>query len=141
MQAALAHAPVYEVASTGAKVTLENASLLLHAYVSRLPADQYTTLRPLYRTEQTGMHSFATRVFLPNNCPLPWADGAQQAGRKPAIAAAALQACRLLHQVRGGAGRGGWAARLAGWLAGRQFTAPAGQFAVLRPVHVSCCGD
>ena len=50
VQAALAHAPVYEVASTGARVTLENASLLLHAYVLRLPADQYTVLRPLYRT-------------------------------------------------------------------------------------------
>lgn len=24
--------------------------LLLHSYVSRLPSDQYTTLRPLYRT-------------------------------------------------------------------------------------------
>ena len=96
-QAALAAGPVYEVPSTGAKVTLENAQvrvwcvaacmpvcswrkgatrpcplahltpccpspvslsacllpgrqLLLHSYVSRLPADQYTTLRPLYRT-------------------------------------------------------------------------------------------
>ena len=56
-QAALAHAQVYEVASTGARVTLENASLLLHAYLSRLTADQYTVLRPLYRTGIAAGHA------------------------------------------------------------------------------------
>ena len=51
--------------------------------------------------EQIGLHAFRTRVFLPNNSPVPWADGVCQGGRKPAIAAAALQACRQLHQARG----------------------------------------
>lgn len=53
--------------------------------------------------EQIGLHTFRTRVFLPNNSPVAWADGVHQDGRKPAIAAAALQACKQLHEV-GGAG-------------------------------------
>ncbi len=51
--------------------------------------------------EQIGLHAFRTRVFLPNNSPVAWADGVHQGGRKPAIAAAALQACKQLHEVSG----------------------------------------
>lgn len=49
--------------------------------------------------EQTGPSTFRTRAFLPNNSPLPWADGDPQPTRRLAIAAAAVQACRQLHQV------------------------------------------
>ncbi|KAL4860046.1 Endoribonuclease Dicer 1 [Chlorella vulgaris] len=78
--------PVYEVEASGAKVTLDNAQVLLNNYTSRLP-------------EQLGDHSFRSRVFMPSNCPLPWADGELQPTRKAAVAAAALQACKQLHQL------------------------------------------
>ncbi|KAL4418837.1 hypothetical protein ABPG77_001500 [Micractinium sp. CCAP 211/92] len=99
LQAELARAPAYEVEATGAKVTLENAQLLLNSYVARLPSDEFTQLRPLYRTEHIGVTAHRTRVFLPSNSPLPWADGAMMTGRRAAIAAAALQACKELHQL------------------------------------------
>lgn len=38
------------------------AQLLLHSYVSRLPSDQYTTLRPLYRTGGAGQEGQGGRV-------------------------------------------------------------------------------
>lgn len=49
--------------------------------------------------EHIGITAHRTRVFLPSNSPVPWADGATMAGRRPAIAAAALQACKQLHQA------------------------------------------
>ncbi|GAB4816128.1 hypothetical protein N2152v2_003174 [Parachlorella kessleri] len=89
----------YEVPATGARLTIGNAQLLLNNYVSKLPADRYVALRPLFRTEQLGQDSFRTRIFLPNNCPLATADGLEQPGRRLAIAAAALEACKRLHQL------------------------------------------
>eukprot|EP00887_Chlorella_sp_A99_P002196 scaffold21.g2196.t1 len=97
---------VYEVASTGARLTPDNAQIVLNTYVSSLPGDSYAGLRPIYRTEQMGEAAFrflqrsaeGTRVFLPNNCPLPAADGVDAATRRAAIACAAFAACKLLHQ-------------------------------------------
>ena len=42
---------------------------------------------------------FRTQVFLPNNCPVLRAEGPPQPKRSIAVAAACIQAVRLLHQV------------------------------------------
>lgn len=55
----------------------------------------------VWSAEQIGLRTFRTRVFLPNNSPVAWADGVHQGGRRSAIAAAALQACKQLHEVCG----------------------------------------
>lgn len=49
--------------------------------------------------EHIGVTAHRTRVFLPSNSPLPCADGAMMTGRRATIAAAALQACKELHQA------------------------------------------
>ena len=59
----------------------------------------FAALRPLYRTEQLGVAEFRSRCFLPNTSPVGEAAGGVQPQRRLAIAAAALEACRLLHQV------------------------------------------
>lgn len=71
------------------------------------PARRYVALRPLFRTEQLANDRYRSRVFLPNNAPLPSAQGTEQPGRKVAIAAAALEACKRLHEVGAVRGWGG----------------------------------
>uniref|UniRef100_A0A1D1ZXU0 Uncharacterized protein n=1 Tax=Auxenochlorella protothecoides TaxID=3075 RepID=A0A1D1ZXU0_AUXPR len=88
----------YMVASTGARVSAGNVLRLLHTYISKLPTDRYSILRPTYRTEALLDGMYLTHAFLPSNCPLRETVGMPQSTRRKSIASAALNAIRLLHE-------------------------------------------
>jgi len=113
---------IYRVASTGACLSADTSVDLLHRYVQKLPHDGFMALRPWYSTERIEVSSgggggggggtdycgykngnnkkaYQTSVLIPSASAVRQAIGIPQQNRRFAKAAAALEACKLLHQI------------------------------------------
>lgn len=117
MWQALPEELVYRVDSTGAFISADMSVDLLQRYVQKLPHDGFMMLRPWYRTERIEVASggggtdynnnnngnnkkaYQTSVLLPSASAVRQAIGIPQQSHRFAKAAAALEACKLLHQI------------------------------------------
>uniref|UniRef100_A0A0K0EYE4 Endoribonuclease dcr-1 (inferred by orthology to a C. elegans protein) n=1 Tax=Strongyloides venezuelensis TaxID=75913 RepID=A0A0K0EYE4_STRVS len=92
----------YVVESTGAKVSLSNAISIVNKYCQKLPCDNFTVLSPTPEIIENDDGTYSCKLLLPANCPyreviqtkksLPRAKYAQMA--------AAVEACKILHQIK-----------------------------------------
>uniref|UniRef100_A0AAF5CWV1 Endoribonuclease Dicer n=1 Tax=Strongyloides stercoralis TaxID=6248 RepID=A0AAF5CWV1_STRER len=92
----------YTVESTGAKVSLSNSISIINKYCQKLPCDNFTVLSPTPEIIVNDDKTFECSLLLPANClyrsvirstkPLP--------NTKLAQKAAAVEACKILHQIK-----------------------------------------
>lgn len=94
---------VYQVASTGAIVSLNSAVGLIHFYCSQLPSDRYSILRPEFTMRQHektgGSIEYSCELQLPCNAPFEKLEGPVCSSIRLAQQAVCLEACKKLHQM------------------------------------------
>lgn len=94
---------VYQVASTGATVSLNSAVGLIHFYCSQLPSDRYSILRPEFIMERHekpgGSTEYSCRLQLPCNAPFEKLEGPVCSSMRLAQQAVCLAACKKLHEM------------------------------------------
>ncbi|KAK8699344.1 hypothetical protein V6N13_115432 [Hibiscus sabdariffa] len=84
----------YQVASTGARMTLSSSVVLIYFYCSRLPADGYFKPIPRFvKDEQVGIYT----IHLPKSCPIQTVS--VQGNIKNLKQKACFEACKKLHQI------------------------------------------
>ncbi|KAD5802937.1 hypothetical protein E3N88_14297 [Mikania micrantha] len=97
------HGTVYQVASTGAVVSLNSAVGLIHFYCSQLPSDRYSILRPEFIMEchekPEGPTEYSCRLQLPCNAPFEKLEGPVCSSMRIAQQAVCLAACKKLHEM------------------------------------------
>nr|ASZ84523.1 putative abnormal suspensor 1 [Juniperus phoenicea] len=94
---------VYQVASTGAIVSLNSAVGLVHFYCSQLPSDRYSILRPEFtmkkHDKQGGSIEYSCELQLPCNAPFEKLEGPVCSSIRLAQQAVCLEACKKLHEM------------------------------------------
>lgn len=94
---------VYQVASTGATVSLNSAVGLIHFYCSQLPSDRYSILHPEFIMERHekpgGSTEYSCRLQLPCNAPFERLEGPICSSMRLAQQAVCLAACKKLHEM------------------------------------------
>ncbi|KAH9627009.1 hypothetical protein KSS87_020660 [Heliosperma pusillum] len=94
---------VYQVAATGATVSLNSAVGLVHFYCSQLPSDRYSILRPEFIMERHekpgGATEYSCRLQLPCNAPFEKLEGPTCNSMRLAQQAVCLAACKKLHEM------------------------------------------
>lgn len=94
---------MYQVASTGAIVSLNSAVGLIHFYCSQLPSDRYSILRPEFIMEQHerpgGLTEYSCKLQLPCNAPFEKLEGPICSSMRLAQQAVCLAACKKLHEM------------------------------------------
>ncbi|RAL41994.1 hypothetical protein DM860_018227 [Cuscuta australis] len=93
----------YQVASTGAIVSLNSAVGLIHFYCSQLPTDRYSILHPEFIMERLekpgGPSEYLCRLQLPCNAPFDRLEGPICSSTHLAQQAVCLAACKKLHEM------------------------------------------
>ncbi|XP_045623437.1 endoribonuclease Dcr-1 isoform X2 [Procambarus clarkii] len=95
-----AHPPYITPAS--AAVTMASAIGLLNKYCAKLPSDTFTRLTAMWEIEESETNSgkYCCRIMLPINSPLKGTiQGPWQEKMSLAKMSAALECCRILHQI------------------------------------------
>lgn len=94
---------VYQVASTGATVSLNSAVGLIHFYCSQLPSDRYSILHPEFIMERHekpgGATEYSCRLQLPCNAAFEKLEGPVCSSMRLAQQAVCLAACKKLHEM------------------------------------------
>ncbi|KAJ6805125.1 endoribonuclease Dicer-like protein 1-like [Iris pallida] len=94
---------MYQVASTGAVVSLNSAVGLVHFYCSQLPSDRYSILRPEFIMERHerpgGSAEYSCKLQLPANAPFEKLEGPVCSSMRLAQQAVCLAACKKLHEM------------------------------------------
>uniref|UniRef100_A0A803M389 Endoribonuclease Dicer homolog 1 n=1 Tax=Chenopodium quinoa TaxID=63459 RepID=A0A803M389_CHEQI len=94
---------VYQVASTGATVSLNSAVGLIHFYCSQLPSDRYSILHPEFimvkHEKPDGSTDYSCRLQLPCNAPFEKLEGPVCSSIRLAQQAVCLAACKKLHEM------------------------------------------
>ncbi|GMI87814.1 DICER-LIKE 2, dicer-like 2 [Hibiscus trionum] len=86
----------YQVASTGARMTLTSSVVLIYFYCSRLPADGYFKPRPRF-VEDEQMGICTCTIHLPKSCPIQTV--LVQGNIKNLKQKACFEACKELHRI------------------------------------------
>ncbi|CAN0889253.1 Endoribonuclease Dicer homolog 1 [Linum grandiflorum] len=94
---------IYQVASTGAVVSLNSAVGLIHFYCSQLPSDRYSILHPEFIMEKHekpgGPVEYSCKLQLPCNAPFEKLEGPVCSSMRLAQQAVCLAGCKKLHEM------------------------------------------
>ncbi|RUS20581.1 putative dicer-like protein [Endogone sp. FLAS-F59071] len=88
----------YGVPSTGALITLNSATALVHHYCAKLPTDKYCTLRPHFELISEGV-GYRCRLRLPPNSAVLEIVSEVFDSKEVAKRAVSLEACTQLHRA------------------------------------------
>ncbi|KAK2567376.1 Endoribonuclease Dicer [Acropora cervicornis] len=84
----------------GARLTMSSSISLLSRYCSKLPADRFTALKPVYKIQELGKDAFACKLEMPTTCPLRTTiTGCPMQRKNLSKMAAAFQACKKLYEM------------------------------------------
>uniref|UniRef100_A0A0N4ZYI6 RNA helicase n=1 Tax=Parastrongyloides trichosuri TaxID=131310 RepID=A0A0N4ZYI6_PARTI len=92
----------YVVEKTQACVSLSNSISLINRYCQKLPCDNFTTLAPTLEIIENDDSTYDCTLLLPSNCPHREVIRTKKSlpRKKFALMAAALEACKILHQIK-----------------------------------------
>ncbi|XP_015776860.1 PREDICTED: endoribonuclease Dicer-like [Acropora digitifera] len=84
----------------GARLTMSSSISLLSRYCSKLPADRFTALKPVYKIQELGKDAYACKLEMPTTCPLRTTIiGCPMPRKNLSKMAAAYQACKKLYEM------------------------------------------
>lgn len=85
----------------GARLTMSSSVSLLARYCSKLPADRFTPVKPVYKVQEIGKDVYWCKLEMPMSCPLrSTIYGCPMPRKNLAKMAAAYKACKELHRIR-----------------------------------------
>ncbi|KAH7307115.1 hypothetical protein KP509_22G046500 [Ceratopteris richardii] len=89
---------VFQVATTGAIVTIDSSINIISHYCSNLPADKFYKPQPVFVYEKLA-DSYVCKLILPSNAPFRELTGPTRMNRTLAKQLTCLEACKILHSM------------------------------------------